>query len=317
MSSVDTPNGVGLAFVEVGWSNLAYVGRWRGPALLLLLTMPRYLLLTCWMTGYLSNISNVWSEHNWGACLLSFGLFNISFPVNSKHNQMHFLKSISRWRSSYDRIEAHGKENDDAQFKDSENLAECQVEGCERLRRQLPVLKFLSYLGIALCGLCVISIIAIQKQRGESRQSNQSVLKPCGNSSAEALSLGCSWDQLTWSWLPPSCPHYANDEFMKAEQWVYYTDRHGQEAAVGENWARALDNEIPLWGERREHLTHCVYVFLSLGQIIRDGTPYHSRLVQYGHLSHCSHILLEALRLDPTWHDLETSTGRVSFDEHC
>ncbi|KAK1991310.1 hypothetical protein LX36DRAFT_590781, partial [Colletotrichum falcatum] len=51
-------------------------------------------------------------------------------------------------------------------------------------------------------------------------------------------------------------------------------------------------------GERREHLTHCVYIFLSLGQIIRDSTLYPPQLVAYRHLKHCANIILKSIRRD-------------------
>lgn len=129
--------------------------------------------------------------------------------------------------------------------------------------------------------------------------------------------MGCTFDQLTWAWYPPSCPHYANEEFINAENWVYYDDPHKKVPATSKSWTRALNNQQDLWGERREHLTHCVYVFLSLGQIIRDGTPYAPRLVRYEHLQHCAKIVLEALRESPRWHDLETLVGQTSYEEFC
>ncbi|KAF2636766.1 hypothetical protein P280DRAFT_384334, partial [Massarina eburnea CBS 473.64] len=139
----------------------------------------------------------------------------------------------------------------------------------------------------------------------------------CGNSSAEALALGCSWDQLTWSWYPPNCPHYANDDFMAAEQWRFYLDPEGKKEATGEDWVKGLDNNLDLFGERREHLTHCVYMFLSIGQILRDKTPYSTKLGEYEHVEHCAQIMLDALRQDKHWNHMETSTGMVSYEQSC
>ncbi|KAG4438528.1 hypothetical protein IFR05_006002 [Cadophora sp. M221] len=104
-------------------------------------------------------------------------------------------------------------------------------------------------------------------------EKNLSDSSPCGNLSTEAQSLGCSFDQLMWAWYPPQCPHYANDEFVKAEPdapWRYYDDLYHGKAIFAESdgWAQVLDSGVQLWGERREHLTHCVYMFLSAGQII-------------------------------------------------
>ncbi|KAH7386597.1 hypothetical protein BKA64DRAFT_546491, partial [Cadophora sp. MPI-SDFR-AT-0126] len=141
----------------------------------------------------------------------------------------------------------------------------------------------------------------------------------CGNSSAEARSLGCSFDQLMWAWYPPSCPHYANEKFVAAEPgkpWRYYDNLYHGKAVFAEddNWAEILDSGVQLWGERREHLTHCVYMFLSAGEIIWGGGKYVPKLVSSEHFEHCVAILLDALRQDSTWFNIETSVPRPSFE---
>jgi hypothetical protein len=140
----------------------------------------------------------------------------------------------------------------------------------------------------------------------------------CGNSSAEAISRGCSFDQLAWSWLPDYCPHYANEEFIEAENWKYYFDQHG-EAEVGNHDAlmKALDSHAQLWTQRREHATHCVFLFLSLGQIIRDGTRYTDKLTRYKHVLHCAQIILETMRDTKGWYDINTAVPDVDFDVDC
>ncbi|EGP86380.1 uncharacterized protein MYCGRDRAFT_44190 [Zymoseptoria tritici IPO323] len=139
----------------------------------------------------------------------------------------------------------------------------------------------------------------------------------CGNSSAQALKAGCTFDQLLWAWLPPDCPEYANQEFMKAGDWRYYLDPLGKQRATGASWTAAMDNEINLWGEKGEHLSHCVFMFLSLGRIVHDGTAYPPRLVSNEHLDHCAEYLLEALRKGDDWQTMENSVGKVSYEEYC
>lgn len=156
--------------------------------------------------------------------------------------------------------------------------------------------------------------------RGKSR-SPSITGPPCGNSSAEALARGCTFDQLMWSWLPEYCPHYANDDFMNAEPtkpWQFYTDPHDQTTAASEDeWSAVLDNKQHVWGEKREHMTHCVYMFLNLGQIIRDGGRYAPRQVDYGHLEHCADMLLDTLRMDKDWHRIQTKAPLVYYDQDC
>lgn len=141
----------------------------------------------------------------------------------------------------------------------------------------------------------------------------------CGNSSAQAQELGCTFNQLMWTWLPPNCPHYANDLFMSAEEqpWVFYEDLEQTRVVEGDSWKQVLDGELRVFGERREHVTHCVFLLLSLAQILRDGTPYYEKLVDYEHSEHCANMLLEIVRKEPGWNDLQTIGGTVSFDQHC
>lgn len=231
------------------------------------------------------------------------------------------MKIPFRWAWSYEQISADNQAHDSLESHDQDtkvdfdSLAQHPERSTTRLSKSASVLVLSIILASALVLVVLVSLVA-------SRKAHQNTLahkgtRHCGNSSAEAVSLGCTWDQLSWSWLPPGCPHYANEEFMRAEDWKYYTDPLGKQEAIGALWTHALDNHVELYGERREHLTHCVYMFLSLGQIIRDGTPYHQRISSYEHVHHCSGILLEALRQDPNWHNMETSTGRVSYEEHC
>lgn len=150
--------------------------------------------------------------------------------------------------------------------------------------------------------------------------SHDSVIEPaslCGNSSAEALALGCSFDQLMWAWYPPGCPHYANYDYLQAGDWKFYLDREGNQVAGPDDWPRALDNEIELWGERGEHLAHCVFMMLSVGQVLRDARPVSTRLLDYGHLEHCSRLLLDAIKHDPHWNDMETNAGAVHYEVSC
>ncbi|KAK3312710.1 hypothetical protein B0H66DRAFT_607771 [Apodospora peruviana] len=105
---------------------------------------------------------------------------------------------------------------------------------------------------------------------------------------------------------------------LAAELWAYYLDNQKRQLATGEEtWRAALDNEVELWGERREHVAHCVYVFLSLAQIIRDGTPYASYFRNYEHMAHCAGVVMDAVRLEPDRDRIQTFVGRVSYNQQC
>src|SRR2546429_3633694 len=165
-----------------------------------------------------------------------------------------------RWYRSYRRVSIDS--SDDIQSESTVFLDEKQPENIQQYRSFTLVPRNIIYPVVTICGIAILVAIGVyglhatkdKAQRDKTQNNDQ--IQLCGNSSAEALSLGCSFDQLTWAWYPPHCPHYANDEFLNAEPespWRYYDDPHSREAVAGEDWTKALDNQKELWGERREH----------------------------------------------------------------
>lgn len=141
----------------------------------------------------------------------------------------------------------------------------------------------------------------------------------CGNTSAEALALGCSFDHLTWSFYPPHCPHYTNDRFRAAEPdpFGYYETLGSLEPINDSDFFGVIERQGGVWVEKREHLTHCVYLLLAQGQIVRDGTPHTPIMVDYEHLEHCADILLENLRKDDEWRMRNTFSHEIHYDQDC
>jgi hypothetical protein len=114
--------------------------------------------------------------------------------------------------------------------------------------------------------------------------------------------------------MPPHCPHYANDEFLAAENWKYYMSQQGGNSVSVDGFLQAIDDGKQLWTERREHVTHCVYMLLSVAQIMRDKTPYIPRLANYDHLNHCAKLILSDLRQTPNWTSIETVVPPIHYE---
>ena len=179
---------------------------------------------------------------------------------------------------------------------------------------------------VIVCGIVLIIGIGYRSQRRHNASETSVGIDPlqsrCGNSSAEALSFGCSFDQLTWAWYPPHCPHYANKEFVQAEPeapWRYYDNLSYSNPLHVEdrNWIEILDSGVELWTERREHFTHCVYLFLSAGQIVWEGGTYIPRIINSEHFEHCASLLLASLRQDSRWYSIDTGVPRPGFVQSC
>jgi len=96
-----------------------------------------------------------------------------------------------------------------------------------------------------------------------------------------------------------------------------------------------LDGERAVFGEKREHLTHCVFLSLSLAQLLHTGGAYWERLVDLEHHEHCAKMLLKELRRGNDeqrqrkrdeemeewgiggWYGLQTFVGGANFDQDC
>lgn len=227
------------------------------------------------------------------------------------------------WEKSYLKVKGGGLDEDDFQ---SERLSEpadpeaSVVFACQHGRNFPSSRSIITFMVTTSLGIAIIIVVSLYSlSRAPVRQLASEALpgRVCGNSSAEARSLGCTFDQLTWAWLSPSCPRYASDKFLAADDFKYYSDPYNKVVVNDEEWELALNNQLPLYTERREHLSHCVYTFLSLAQIIRDGTQTHPKLSSYHHIEHCAMVVMESLKRDRDWYTLDADMGVVSYDEGC
>ncbi|KAI1401221.1 hypothetical protein F4819DRAFT_508687 [Hypoxylon fuscum] len=170
--------------------------------------------------------------------------------------------------------------------------------------------------GAACIGLALTIVVAIVISQSKLNHGESSPPHLCGNSTSEAQAAGCTWDQLMWAWYPPSCPHYANDDFLSADDWKFFSDPWGKEVTESE-WEQGLNNELQLFSRHGEHLTHCLFFFLSVGQVLRDGTPATPKLRNYDHLHHCVKMLLPVVRGHANYSLINTKTPAVSYQEYC
>ena len=133
---------------------------------------------------------------------------------------MAIMKFPIRWTWSYTKVPTgseirDGSDPQDQCAKDDfDTLNQPPKQRIIRANRSLSAVVLGIIVTSGLAFVIFVSILAFKKAQ-QNKVAQESTLL-CGNSSAEALSLACIWDQLTWAWLPPNCPHYANDEFVRA-----------------------------------------------------------------------------------------------------
>ena len=246
-------------------------------------------------------------------------LSSLSSPISSPISfQVYVHNMLSQWRWIYPDMFPHWRSTYQL-VDDTNNLEKKQVTSPKIEQVARPYQKLAVVVTTLTFGTTILIAFALYFMFASHAEDIQAV-GPCGNSSIEAIARGCSFDQLMWAWYPKHCPHYANEEYLHSEPdepWRFYIDPYQRKVASEEEWADALDNKVSVYGERREHLTHCVFMYLSLGQLIRDKTRYTPRQVEYEHLEHCAGILLEALRNDTNWYQVQTKAPKVFYDQDC
>ncbi|KAK0124853.1 hypothetical protein ONS96_008732 [Cadophora gregata f. sp. sojae] len=123
---------------------------------------------------------------------------------------------------------------------------------------------------------------------------NRDVLRsPCGSSPAEAKALGCTFDIISFCWLPNRCyDAELSQRLDKLSNWEWFLDHNKtQPVAKSDALTGELDGLYVSW---EYHVQHCVFMwekmhraFLGGGKRAVDGY-----IGVFSHTQHCGKMLL-------------------------
>jgi hypothetical protein len=117
-------------------------------------------------------------------------------------------------------------------------------------------------------------------------------IEHCGTSREEAISRGCTFYQLTATWLPASCSRKYEDEFLNTTGVGYYTEVHGKEPVDFSE----LPFNTTYHTNRVHHVAHCLFMFLRLGD--RDSRV-DAMTLSPRHQLHCINLILREMEYSP------------------
>jgi hypothetical protein len=143
----------------------------------------------------------------------------------------------------------------------------------------------------------------IPSQKQEATPSREHC---CGNSTTEALSRGCTFDPLTFQWLPANRARDMTDKFLESsgeEPWKYWMDKDGKIPIQG---YKPISKGIWYWTTNSEHMNHCAYMILRYYKATERGANIDPLTLSYGHAEHCMMLLLEAAKSWPYWNTINT-----------
>ena len=116
----------------------------------------------------------------------------------------------------------------------------------------------------------------------------------CGNSTEEALALGCYFDLLSVSFVPWQCADRELEaEFLAEGPWQYWADRHQtQELSQEELWSRPTMPNDSFHVTMRWHRMHCMYQWRKLHRALESGRRMDTSYKSYGHTLHCQEVFM-------------------------
>ncbi|KUJ09435.1 uncharacterized protein LY89DRAFT_287906 [Mollisia scopiformis] len=169
-----------------------------------------------------------------------------------------------------------------------ESLAESPKSTRGRSFLVSPRKKIISLIITFTLLILVVLVFTTQINRALSAPSS----RHCGRSREEAISLGCSFDQLTATWLPASCSRKWEDEFLNTSGMGYYTETHATEPV---DFSK-LEFNTTYHSNRVHHVAHCLYMFLRLGD---KDSPLDGMTLDPHHQKHCVSLILREMEYSP------------------
>lgn len=154
-------------------------------------------------------------------------------------------------------------------------------------------------------------------------QSAPSIETPdidCGSTPSSAVSAGCRFDPMSFSWLPPSCyDAKLIASFLAIKPWQWYLNSSDAQPVPFEMVQQGIHDY--LWVTREFHLFHCTYQWRKMHRAVLQGKPLDTYVGNYSHTEHCEYVLTkEVLELGMEVVDVQiqrkfVSCGRLNEQE--
>jgi hypothetical protein len=150
---------------------------------------------------------------------------------------------------------------------------------------------------------------------GLSTSTNQRYQYTCGNSSSEAMALGCTFDPLSVNWIPVECSREGTDEwleFTKTRPNMKFPFFRNFEGSVDIPNERALSLSADFHTTKSWHLGHCIYLLQRLHVGYLTGARVDSDTANIIHTKHCLKMLMKVVMEDKDRDTIDTH-GEVGF----
>ena len=153
------------------------------------------------------------------------------------------------------------------------------------------IVQYLPWLIASVMALVVVGVVTNLQHSQPEDISPES----CGNSSREALSLGCSFDVMTFAWLPDRCfDKELVDDFLALKDWNWYLDVGGQQTADSASVVAGAYDKVYVKNEY--HMYHCTYMWKKMHRATLAGKVLDGYIGDMHHTAHCEMQILDRSR---------------------
>jgi hypothetical protein len=138
----------------------------------------------------------------------------------------------------------------------------------------------------------------------------------CGNSSDSALSRGCHFDVMSFSWSLPDCfDEELMEQFLRHRDWHWYREDGGEVSA----WDVRAGPFDYLFVSQEYHVVHCTFMWRKMHRAVLARRKIDSYVGNYTHTVHCEKRLYdrEALLRSGPGFDSEVNTVIVTKYPTC
>lgn len=174
-----------------------------------------------------------------------------------------------------------------ASLEYSEGVQDESTKAWMPLRRQKGTGK--KYSGYIVAFGCFVAVLlGYAFVRGHT---NNAIVDTCGLSASDAVSRGCSFDPVSFAWLPQRCfDRELAEQFLAQRNWRWYQDSNG---TIPVQYESLRNGDYPeLYVTQEYHMYHCTYMWRKMHRAILHGQPLDGYIGHFAHTSHCETMLL-------------------------
>lgn len=126
-----------------------------------------------------------------------------------------------------------------------------------------------------------------------STSSSTSNFEACPTNMAAALEANCTFDPISFSWLPAPCTDTELIiqflELPRPSSWMWYADQAGTEPLPSDEVLEGRHDGVFVSSEY--HVLHCTYMWRKMHRALLNGRSIDSYIGDYSHTEHCEGMI--------------------------